>query len=105
MTETEIVLGTVVSRSSEGAIITLDGNDEPLQKPYKTMRCGHSLAEGDRVVIIKQSGTYIVCGKISSPQLKYYLDPLPTSATLADVITKVNQIGTILKSIDLTAEH
>lgn len=51
--------------SSEGVQILLDGNDQAMQKNYKQLNTGVQLNQGDRVVVMKMSGSYVVMGKIS----------------------------------------
>lgn len=60
----EIVLATVVTRTSAGVTIRLDGDSAPLQKRYKVLSTGVTLAAGNRVLAVKMSGTYVVLGRI-----------------------------------------
>ena len=101
----EILLATVISRLADGVTIQLDGSDAPMEKNYKTLLNGRALAPGDRVAVLKQSGTYVVLGKIGAPQARYYLNPLPSSASLANCITQLNNIENILRSINVTVQR
>lgn len=62
---TEFFLGTVNSVNNDGVEITLDGQSSPMTKHYKQMVTGYSLSANDRVVVMKNSGTYLVLGKIA----------------------------------------
>ena len=62
----EIYLGTVDGANSSGVEITLDGQSSALSKRYKMLLTGRTLTEGERVLILKMSGTYVVLGAIAS---------------------------------------
>lgn len=55
-------LATVSNVAADGVHFTLDGQTAPTQKGYKRLQTGQSLAAGARIVVMKQSGTYIVLG-------------------------------------------
>lgn len=59
-----LFLGTVYDVTSDGVRITFDGNDSPTNKRYKRLNSA-SLSSGDRILAVKQSGTYIILGKIT----------------------------------------
>lgn len=105
LSETELLLGTVIGRYTDGIKIQLDGDDQPLDKLYKTMLTSHAMSTGDRVVVLKMSGTYIALGALGAPQSRYYLDPLSTSATLAQCITQLNNIENILRNNHITVRR
>ena len=65
----EFLLGTVTEISSANGIrIQIDGQDEPMTKYYKMMLTGADAPSvDDRVVVMKQSGTYIILGKMGTP--------------------------------------
>lgn len=65
----EFLLGTVTAVSNANGIrIQIDGQDEPMTKYYKMMLTGADAPSvDDRVVVMKQSGTYIILGKIGTP--------------------------------------
>ena len=91
--ETEFYLATVTAWSNAtGVEIQLDGDSAPMTKRYKMMLMCRPLHSGARVVVMKQSGTYIVLGEISLPNSQHKIADLASSATLADVISKVNAI-------------
>lgn len=58
------LLATVKSVASSGITIQLDGDDTPLKKQYRWISTGTSLAANDRVLVLKNSGTYIIIGKL-----------------------------------------
>ena len=69
MDSAEFFLGTVTAVSSaDGIKIKLDGEDESMAKYYKMLVNGADWPTvGSRVVIMKHSGTYVVMGKIGTP--------------------------------------
>lgn len=69
MDNAEFLLGTVTEISTANGIrIQIDGQDEPMTKYYKMMLTGADAPSvDDRVVVMKQSGTYIILGKIGTP--------------------------------------
>lgn len=69
MDNAEFLLGTVTAVSNANGIrIQIDGQDEPMTKYYKMMLTGADAPSvDDRVVVMKQSGTYIILGKIGTP--------------------------------------
>ena len=61
-------LATIDSVSTtEGVTIIPDGQITAVQKKYKCLTGAGLLAEGDRVVVMKHSGTCVVLGKIGMP--------------------------------------
>lgn len=65
----EFLLGTVTAVSQTNGIrIQLDGQDAAMSKYYKMLNTGADApGTGDRVVVMKHSGTYIVMGRIGIP--------------------------------------
>jgi len=65
----EFLLGTVTAVSQTNGIrIQLDGQDAAMSKYYKMLNTGADApGTGDRVVVMKHSGTYIVMGRIGMP--------------------------------------
>ena len=59
---TAFFLATVSSVASDGVHFVLDGQTAATQKGYKRLQTGEALAAGARIVVMKQSGTYIVLG-------------------------------------------
>lgn len=89
----EFYLGTVGSWSNaEGVEITLDGQSAPMTKKYKMMLMCRPLKRGARVVVMKQSGTYIVLGEVSLPNSWTSISDLSTGASTSTIAAKVNEI-------------
>ena len=65
MQAAEFLIGTVSDVSSDGVKILFDGQTEATEKRYKQINTGVQLAEDDRIVVMKISGSYVVMGKIS----------------------------------------
>lgn len=64
----DLMLATIVSASSSAGTvqIQLDGTNGSSGKAYKALRSAWPLTAGDRVVLMKQSGTYVILGKIGN---------------------------------------
>lgn len=61
----ELYLATVVSYSSStGVKIRLDGEETGMEKSYKRLY-GTSYSAGQRVLVAKMSGTYVVIGRLA----------------------------------------
>ena len=60
----ELLLATVGSRTTAGITLILDGQTEATTKQYKSISTGVTLSAGDRVLVARISGTYVVLGKI-----------------------------------------
>lgn len=88
----EFYLGTVTGSNTAGVEIRLDGQDSAMTKRYKVIKTCRTLNVGARVGVIKHSGTYIVLGEISSNNSGRSISDIPTSASLASVISTVNSI-------------
>lgn len=89
----EFFLGTVVSWSNDsGVVIQLDGESSPMTKGYKMMLMCRPLPLDARVIVMKQSGTYIVLGEISNPNSRHKLNNLANNASLTTTVSKVNEI-------------
>lgn len=69
MDSAEFILGTVTEVSQTNGIrIQLDGQNAAMSKYYKMLNTGADApGTGDRVVVMKHSGTYVVMGKIGTP--------------------------------------
>lgn len=61
-------LGTVADVSSDGVKILFDGQSEATEKRYKQLNTGITLAQDDRIVAMKISGSYVVLGRIAYNQ-------------------------------------
>lgn len=62
--ETELLLATVGTRTTAGVTLILDGQTEATTKRYKSISTGVTLAAGNRVLVARISGTYLVIGRI-----------------------------------------
>ena len=61
----ELYLATVVSYSSStGVKIRLDGEETGMEKSYKRLY-GTSYSAGQRVLVAKMSGTYVIIGRLA----------------------------------------
>ena len=97
--DTEFYLGTVSTwSSSNGVEITLDGQSAHMTKRFKMLLTGRPLPLGSRVVVMKQSGTYIVLGQISNPVGYNTIPDLPSNATTANIISKINSLLAALRT-------
>lgn len=67
--QAEFYLATVSGGTAgEGIKIILDGQDSAMAKPYKILVTGKSPPRsGERVLVVKISGTYIVLGAVALP--------------------------------------
>lgn len=93
--QAEFYLATVASGTKdEGISFTIDGQSSPTSKKYKLLLTGKEPPRtGDRILVMKISGTYIVIGKIGVPGYWWNFSPLAATATIADVISRVNGFG------------
>lgn len=77
----EFYLATVVSNSNDGKMkIKLDGQDSAMTKWFHSM-CG-LVPSNTRVVVMKQSGTYVVLGPVSNADMTSF-----AFSTASDIIT------------------
>lgn len=60
-----LLLATVASVSSSGITLRFSSQSEASEKKYKRLITGQSLSAGNRVLVAKLSGTYVVLGKIA----------------------------------------
>ena len=97
--ETEFYLGTVVTwHNDTGVQIKLDGQDEAMTKRFKMMYMCRPLKVNSRVVIMKQSGTYIVLGEIGNPTSWKGIADLSSNASTSDIINKINDLLSWLRT-------
>ena len=61
----QLFLATVSTVTSNGVSLVFDGTSTASQKRYKQLNTGVSLSGGDRVVVMRYSGSYVVLGKIA----------------------------------------
>ena len=57
----EFYLATVVQVATTGIRIQLDGESQALEKPYRRI---YTVRTGDRVLVLKMNGTFIVIGPL-----------------------------------------
>ena len=57
-------LATVAAAGTDGVRIQLDGQDSAGAKYYTRLLNGQTLTSGDRVLVAKLSGTYVIMGKV-----------------------------------------
>ena len=57
----EFYLATVVQVATTGIRIQLDGQSQALEKPYRRI---YTVRTGDRVLVLKMNGTFIVIGPL-----------------------------------------
>lgn len=62
----EIFLAAVAGIDENGFTLTFDGQTVATQKKYCRIAGSGALAVGDRVMVVKNSGTYIILGKITT---------------------------------------
>lgn len=79
--------------------IIFDGQTEMNQKPVKLLGNPRHIQSGDRVLVLKTSGTFVVLGKVQNPDSWYHAPLLSSSATLANVISRLNWIHTALDAV------
>lgn len=60
--ESTFYLATVSQVTNSGIKIQLDGETEPMEKPYKRI---YTVRVGNRVLVLKMNGTFIVLGPLS----------------------------------------
>ena len=115
--QSEFLLATIVTADGTAgtATILLDGMTAANVKPYKAMVSAWPLAQGDRVVVMKLSGTYLVLGKIGSqPSTEYEpaFDVLPIlkggsgmTGTERQSVTSYSDIITAGTGITVSSAH
>ena len=59
--EGEFYLATVSQVTNSGIKIQLDGDTQPMEKPYKRI---YTVKTGNRVLVLKMNGTFIVLGPL-----------------------------------------
>lgn len=62
----EIFLADVAGIDENGFTLTFDGQTVATQKKYCRIEGSGALTVGDRVMVVKNSGTYIILGKITT---------------------------------------
>jgi len=97
--DTEFFLATVISTSTtDGMEIQLDGEDQPMTKRFKVILVPRPIHDGERVVVMKQAGTYVILGAIGTPRSHTKIANLATSASTSLIISKINVILAALRA-------
>ena len=78
----EFLLATVASTSNSGITLIFDGQTAASQKAYKNISNMDPYKVGDRVVVMKLSGTYVVLGSLKTSAF-----PVWKTTSLSDIIT------------------
>lgn len=63
MNSDEFIVATVGSTSSAGTTLIFPGQTSATTKRYKRLD-GYTPAAGDRVLVVKTGGTYVILGKL-----------------------------------------
>lgn len=93
--QAEFYLATVTSGNmGEGLTIKIDGQETGSTKKYKILLTGREPPRpGDRVLVMKISGSYIVLGKIGAPGYWWSFTPMTTADwTFQGVQNRLNRI-------------
>lgn len=94
--QAQFFLATVDSVSSTGLTIIPDWQTTATQKRCKTMASAYpNPAVGDRVVVMKMSGTYVVLGALTAGEVESIL-PISKGGTGQSGIYKTNDASEIL---------
>lgn len=58
------LMATISDVGSDGFTLSINGGLSSLKKKYSRLQTGDQLSKGDRVLVVKISGTYVILGKI-----------------------------------------
>lgn len=99
----EFYLATITGGSKDvGLKIRLDGDSSGSTKSYKLLMTGREPPKsGDRVLVIKLSGTYVVLGKIGMPSSWWTQSELSSGSTQSQIINKVNSLIRMLIDVGI----
>lgn len=61
----ELLIATVGSSNSNGVTLIFPGQTNATTKYYKKVLTNHALSVGDKVLVAKLSGTYVVIGAVN----------------------------------------
>lgn len=101
LAEPEFLTATVGAVRNSGVTLKFPGEDEAGDKVYKCI-AGAPIKVGDRVVLIPDSGTHVVVGRLSGkPGGGWNIPELESSATLASAITWINAITSALEGLGM----
>lgn len=94
----EFMLATIATADSAAGTVTmtLDGMTSAMQKSYKTLSGAWPLAAGDRVVVMKMSGTYVVLGKIGSASSPSDILPIANGGTGQSAVETETTLANIM---------
>lgn len=92
------LLLAIISEVFENGTVSLilDGMQTATQKAYKTLASAWPLEAGDRVVVMKQSGTYVVLGPIGSGGSSSDVLPIENGGTGDSGVTVISTISEII---------
>lgn len=99
----EFYLATMTGgTSTTGLKIKLDGDSNSSEKSYKMLKTGGEPPRtGDRVLVMKLSGTYVVLGKVGMPSSWWTQTTLATTATQSQIISKLNSVINMLINVGI----
>lgn len=101
LSEPEFLTATVAAVRNTGVTLKFPGEDEASDKVYKCI-AGAPIKVGDRVVLIPDSGTHVVVGRLAGkPGGGWNIPELESSATLASAITWINAITSALEGLGM----
>ena len=60
----ELLLATVGTVSGTTATLIFDGDSSATTKAFKAVKTGRTLVSGDRVLVARVSGSYVIVGAI-----------------------------------------
>ena len=63
-----------------------------MTKRFKMMQIPRPIHTGERVIVMKQAGTYVILGVLGMPNSWQRIPDLATTASTADIIAKINAI-------------
>ena len=96
----EFLLATIATADSASGTVTmiLDGMTSAMQKSYKTLSGAWPLEVGDRVVVMKMSGTYVVIGKIGSASSPSDILPIANGGTGQSAVETETTLANIMSA-------
>lgn len=91
--DAEFFIATVGDLTADGVTLKFDGMSEPTTKRYKSLRTGRGSAyAGQRVIVMKQSGTCVVLGLLTKGDLYTNVNKLASGSNLATTISRFNSL-------------
>lgn len=95
MTDTPYRLASIETIVADGVTVQFEGEDTASDKPYTVVQSYHP-AEGDRVVMLNISGTYIVLGSVGAPTAPVEYIPAAEKGAAGGVAT-LNSGGQVVQ--------